>query len=64
MTHDRNVIASWVSLVMPTSVMAHLVNVNGACPDRHHGEETQNVNDDVLLFFAVLAQLALWIYFL
>lgn len=49
---------------MPTSVMAHLVNVNGACPDRRHGEETQNVNDDVLLFFAVLAQLALWIYLL
>lgn len=43
--------------------MAHLVNVNGSCPDRRHGEEIQIVNDDVLSF-AVLAQLVLLIYFL
>lgn len=45
-------------MVKPTSVMAHLVNENGSCPDRHHGEEIQIVNDDGLLF-AVLAQLTL-----
>lgn len=48
---------SW-NILRPTSVMAHVVNENGACPDRHHGEEIQIVNDDGLSF-AVLAQLTL-----
>lgn len=42
----------------PTSVMAHLVNVNAAFPDHRRGEEILNVSGDEL-FFAVLAQLML-----
>lgn len=47
----------------PTSVMAHLVNVNAAFPDHRRDEETPNVNGDEW-FFAALALLMLWLYFL
>lgn len=45
-------------MAKPTSVMAHLVNVNAAFPDHRRGEETLNGSGDELLF-AVLAQLML-----